>query len=67
MRAYIITTGTLFGALALAHVSRVFWESQALAKDPENVIVGLIALALSIWAFSVVRRPARGSDPAAKP
>ena len=66
MRAYVITTGSLFLALALAHVSRVFWESQALVKDPENVIVGLIALALSIWAFSVARRPAAGSDPAAR-
>jgi hypothetical protein len=67
MRAYVITTGLMFLALALAHVSRVFWESQALAKDPENVIVGLIALGLSIWAFSVARRPARPVDPAAKP
>lgn len=67
MRAYVITSGTLFGALALAHVSRVFMESRALATDPENVIVGLIALGLSIWAFTVARRPARGADSLPKP
>jgi hypothetical protein len=66
MKAYVITTGLLFLALALAHVSRVFWESQALAKDPENVIVGLIALGLSIWAFTVVRRAAPGSGSTTK-
>jgi thiol:disulfide interchange protein len=61
MKAYVITTGLMFLALALAHVSRVFWESKSLATNPENVIVGLIALGMSIWAFTVVRRAARGS------
>ena len=32
MRAYIITTGTVFGLLVLAHVARIFAEEMRVAN-----------------------------------
>jgi hypothetical protein len=63
MKAYLITTGTLFALLALAHVLRTVAESQRLATDPwfllEGPGIGLVAAALSFWAWRLLRLSAR--------
>ena len=36
MRAYVMTTGVLFGLIAMAHVWRAFEEGPGLAMDPSS-------------------------------
>jgi hypothetical protein len=58
MKAYLITTGILFALLTLAHIWRLFEEGQ-LGKDPWYVVVTLVAAAMSVWAFSLLRPSTR--------
>ena len=57
MRAYIMTTGVIFALLVVAHVWRMFAES-GLGRQPEYIVITLLAAALSVWAFSLLRRRA---------
>src|SRR3954466_5475465 len=63
MKAYLITTGTLFGILALAHIARTVAESRRLTTDAgfllEGPGIGIVAGALSVWAWRLLRRSAR--------
>ena len=63
MKAYLITTGTLFALLALAHLVRTIGEWQRLAADPwfvlEGPAIGVAAGALCFWAWRLLRLPAR--------
>jgi ABC-type cobalamin transport system permease subunit len=60
MKAYLITTGTLFGILAVAHVARTVAESRRLTTDAgfllEGPGIGIVAAALSVWAWRLLRR-----------
>jgi hypothetical protein len=60
MKAYLITTGTVFGLLALAHLWRVVEESAQLARDPWFVVITVVAAAISFWAFSLLRKTRAG-------
>ncbi len=68
MKAYLITTGALFGLLALVHVVLTIAEWRRLAESLEFVIqgpgIGILAAALCVWAFRLLRQPtlARGTD-----
>ena len=55
MKAYVVTTGTVFGLLTVAHTWRIFLEPH-LAKDPWFILITLIALALSLWAWRLLKR-----------
>jgi hypothetical protein len=61
MRAYLIATGLLFGALALAHLTRTIAEWNRLGADPWFIVegpgIGVVAAAISFWAWRLVRRP----------
>lgn len=63
MKTYLITTGTLFGLLALAHVARTIAEWHRLTTDRGFILegpgVGLVAAALSLWAWRLLRLQAR--------
>lgn len=63
MKAYLITTGSIFGLIALAHLARTVAESQRLGSDPwfylEGPGLGVLAGALTLWAWRLLRRPAR--------
>lgn len=61
MKAYVVTTGAVFGLLTLAHIWRVFVEPH-LATDPWFILVTLIALALCIWAWRVLKRAEPPAD-----
>ena len=50
MKAYLITTGVVFGLITLAHFARVFAEGPRLAKDPIFVLLTVLAAALCSWA-----------------
>lgn len=55
MRAYVVTTGALFGLIALAHILRIVSESGALASDPWFVLLTILSASLCIWAWRVFR------------
>jgi hypothetical protein len=63
VKAYLITTGSLFALLALAHLVRTILEWQRLAVDPWFILqgpgIGLFAAALSFWAFRLLWKLAR--------
>jgi hypothetical protein len=58
MKAYVITTGAVFGLLTLAHVARVFAEGTHLATNPSFVLITVAAAALCFWAWRLVRQGA---------
>jgi uncharacterized membrane protein len=55
MRAYVITTGAIFGLLTLAHVWRMIAERPNLATDPWYLLITLATAALGLWAWRVIR------------
>jgi hypothetical protein len=59
MKAYLATTGTIFGLLALMHVLRAIDERQSYSTNPfeffSMAALGLVAAALSVWAWSLFR------------
>jgi tetrahydromethanopterin S-methyltransferase subunit E len=59
MKAYVATTGLVFGLLFVLHVWRVMVEGTQLAKDPFWILITVAAAALSIWACIVLRRAPR--------
>jgi hypothetical protein len=59
MRAYVMTTGVLFGLITLAHVWRVFEEGRGLATDPAFILLTIAAAALCLWAWRLIRLSAR--------
>jgi hypothetical protein len=55
MKAYVVTTGTVFGLLTLAHLLRIIAEGMQLAKEPWFVLITVAAAALSLWAWRLLR------------
>jgi hypothetical protein len=60
MRAYLVVSGVLFGAVALAHLLRLIygWPVQIGAEAvPQWIsVIGLVvAGGLCVWAFAVAR------------
>lgn len=60
MKAYLVTTGVLFLALAVAHVLRIFQERH-LARDPWFGLTTVLALVLAAWALRLYRTTYRPS------
>ena len=58
MRAYVITTGAVFGLLTVAHLLRIVTERH-LATDPVYILITAVSAALCIWAWLVLRRSRR--------
>jgi hypothetical protein len=50
MKAYVATTGTIFGLIVLAHIARVAAEGPQLAQDPFFILITLAATGLALWA-----------------
>ena len=58
MKAYIITTGTAFGLITIAHIARMAVEHRV-AREPLFLLLTLLAAGLTLWAFSLLRRLSR--------
>ena len=58
MKAYVITTGVVFGLLTVVHLWRMIAEPGP-ATDPWFIIVTLASGALCFAAWRVVRRAPR--------
>lgn len=59
MRAYLTTSGTVFGALLLAHLLRVLAEGPRVMRSPMFVVTTIVSAALCVWAFRLLRPSAR--------
>ena len=59
MKAYLVTTGTVFGLIVLAHVWRAIVEGPSVGTDPVFVVLTLAAAGLSIWAWRLLGRLTR--------
>lgn len=59
MKAYVMTTGALFGLLTLAHIWRVI-EERNLATDPWYILITVASAALCIWAWRLLALTSRG-------
>ena len=60
MKAFLITTGLVFGLITLAHVARIVAEGH-LVTDPTFILLTLLAAALCAWAFWLLRALGRRS------
>ena len=54
MKAYIVTTGTLFGLIVVAHLLRILAEPH-LAADPRYILLTAAAAGMSVWAWRAAR------------
>jgi hypothetical protein len=59
MKAYVATTGAVFGLLALMHLWRMIEEWPHLATDPGFVLITVAAGVLGLWAVRLLRLAAR--------
>jgi hypothetical protein len=59
MKAYLITTGTVFGLITVAHICRMFAEGPRLAKEPVFLLLTFVAVGLCVWAWLLVARSSR--------
>jgi len=53
MKAYLITTGTVFGLITAAHIWRMFAEGSHLATDAVFLLLTVLAAGLSILTPSL--------------
>jgi hypothetical protein len=62
LNAYLLTTGGLFALLALVHAARTIHEWPRLTADPWFILegpgIGVIAAAICVWAWRLLRMPA---------
>jgi hypothetical protein len=59
MKAYIMTTGAVFGLITLAHILRIIMEGPHLATEPLYVLLTLLAAGLTFWAWRLLRLSSR--------
>jgi hypothetical protein len=55
MKAYVITTGTVFALVFAAHIWRAVAEGSALAENPVFILTTIAVAALVVWAWRVVK------------
>ena len=58
MKAYLITTGSIFVLITVAHVWRMVVEPRV-STEPWYLALTLLAAGLAVWAWRLLRRPAR--------
>jgi hypothetical protein len=59
VKAYLITTGMIFGLIAILHLLRDITERSRLTTDPWTYLaeaaLGVVAAALTVWAWRLFR------------
>jgi hypothetical protein len=55
MKAYVITTGTIFGLITIAHVARILDEGTRLLTEPFYLLLTLLAAGMVVWAWRVLQ------------
>lgn len=56
MKAYVITTGVVFGLLTVAHLLRIVTENPHLATNPAYILITVASAVLCVWAIYVLTR-----------
>lgn len=56
MKAYLITTGTVFALIVVAHLARLADEGWYMLEDPWFIALTLLAAGLSGWAWRLLWR-----------
>ena len=59
MKPYVITTGTVFGLIVVAHIWRAVAEGPSIARDPVYIILTAVAAGLALWAWRVLKSMAQ--------
>jgi len=59
MKAYLITTGTVFGLIVAAHVWRLIVEGLHPAMELPFVLLTVVSATLSTWAWLLLARASR--------
>ncbi|MEP6741378.1 MAG: hypothetical protein ABJB61_02685 [bacterium] len=59
MKAYVMTTGAVFGLITLAHLLRIIMEGRHLATEPLYILLTVAAGSLSVWALLLLIRSKR--------
>ena len=59
MKAYLITTGTVFALIIACHIWRISAEGLQLARDPVFILLTLVFAGLCLWAGWLLRRSSR--------
>jgi hypothetical protein len=54
MKAYVMTTGAVFGLITLAHILRMFMEGRHLATEPLYILLTVAAASLCLWALRLL-------------
>ena len=54
MKAYVMTTGAVFGLLTLVHLLRIVVEGRQLATNPLYVLITVVAASLCLWAWRLL-------------
>ena len=62
MKAYLITTGIVFGLITLAHLWRILAEGSHLGKDPVFLLLTFFAAGLSFWAWRLLGTAVGGRE-----
>jgi hypothetical protein len=53
MKWFLVTAGTVFGLVVIAHIARMAVEPR-MASDPWFWLMTIVAAALSLWAWRLV-------------
>lgn len=62
MKAYLVTTAAVFGAIVLAHVARLAAEGLHVAGDPVFLLATVLPACLCAWACHLLRRWRAGTQ-----
>ena len=60
MKAYLLSTATIFGLITVAHIWRMIAESAALAREPWYLGLTILSAALCGWAIRLLRALPKG-------
>jgi hypothetical protein len=59
MKAYLITTGLIFGLITVAHILRMITEGSHFLTEPLYILLTVLSAALCIWALKLLLRSSR--------
>jgi hypothetical protein len=55
MKAYVATSGVIFGLITIAHIVRMVMEGRHVATEPVFILFTVLSAALTVWAWRVLR------------
>lgn len=59
MKAYLVTTGVIFGLITAGHVWKAIAEGPQTARNPLFLVLTALAAGMCVWAFWLVSRRSR--------